>query len=99
MLPVSTSRVQLAEVTGCGFKFSDWGGTFRQRVDSVPSNPKSLKHKFRDNPDGTQRILGTAGLGQNLVVGRTRGSIGGQWGSQSPRRNAKSVGVGPTAPI
>jgi hypothetical protein len=77
MLTVSTSRVQLAEVTGCGVKFSDWGGTFWQRVDSVSTNPKSLKHKFRDNLDGTQRILGAAGLGQNLVVGRTRG----QWGS------------------
>ena len=27
-------REQLAEVTDCGFRFSDWGETFRQRVDS-----------------------------------------------------------------
>jgi hypothetical protein len=99
MLPVSTSRVQLAEVTGCGVKFSEWGGTFGQRVDSSLDYTQPLTRKFQDNLDGTQRILGAAGLGQNLVLGRTRGSIGGQWGSLSPRRNAKSVGVGPTAPI
>jgi len=39
MLPVSTSRVQLAEVTGCGLKFSDWGETFKQRLTQSRLHP------------------------------------------------------------